>query len=165
MDRALFAAAALVLVSGTALAQPKPGDDFYAYANSDWLKATTLPAGRVSLDTTAMLRDQATVRIRTLVEMAANERVAGPGRRVGDYYAAFLDTAAIEAKGLTPIAGELAAGADRGGAGTPDRGRHPRSGALPRQHGPQPRGLGPSVRRDAGGSAERGAGGEVVVRG
>jgi putative endopeptidase len=109
MRRALLAAVVMALASGAAMAQPKPGDDFYAYANEAWLKTTTLPAGRASLDTTAMLRDEATVRIRTLVETAAKARVAGPSRRVGDYYAAFLDTAAIEAKGLTPIAGELAA--------------------------------------------------------
>ncbi|WP_369060794.1 M13 family metallopeptidase N-terminal domain-containing protein [Caulobacter sp. 73W] len=94
------------MLSGAALssaagAQPKPGDDFYAYANDAWLKSTTLPDGRASIDTTALLRDEATVRIRELVQTA--------GGRVGDYHAAWLDVHAIEARGLAPIKTELAA--------------------------------------------------------
>ncbi len=97
----LTACAAALLLAGSAAAQVRPGDDFYAYANEAWLKSTPLPAGRASLDTTAMLRDEAAVRIRGLVETA--------GGRVGDYHAAWLDAAAIEARGLAPIRAELSA--------------------------------------------------------
>jgi predicted metalloendopeptidase len=96
----LFAALAIA-----AAPLPRAGDDFYGYANGDWLAATALPGGRVSYDTTAMLRDTNTARVHALLEDAA----AKPGSKAGDYYASFLDTAAIAAKGFTPLAADLAA--------------------------------------------------------
>ncbi len=90
-------------------ASVRPGDDFYRYANGDWLKNTPLPEGRASYDTTAMLRDETAAQVRDLVEAAARQPTSERERRVGDYYAAWLDTAGIEARGLKPLAGELAA--------------------------------------------------------
>jgi len=86
-----------------------PGDDFYGYANRAWLQTTALPEGRTRYDTTAGLRDQATQRIRGLVEDAATRPGSARERRIGDYYAAWLDEAGIEARGLRPLAGDLAA--------------------------------------------------------
>ena len=114
------------ILSGPALAQPaardpqpvdaavRPGDDFYRHANGVWLRTTALPEGRTSYDTTAMLRDLSAQRVRDLVEEAAK---AGTGRqartartkRIGDYYASWMDAAGIEAKGVGPLSGELAA--------------------------------------------------------
>lgn len=98
-------------LSGVALAQGidasiRPGDDFYRYANGDWLKTTPLPEGRAAYDTNAMLRELAARRVRDLVENAAGAKTAS---RVGDFYAGWMDTAGIEAKGMQPLAGELAA--------------------------------------------------------
>ena len=47
-DRRLPLLAACVLLLATPVAAqtpPGPGEDFYGYANADWLAATTLPAG------------------------------------------------------------------------------------------------------------------------
>ncbi|HWD27599.1 MAG TPA: M13 family metallopeptidase N-terminal domain-containing protein, partial [Rhizomicrobium sp.] len=96
----LFAALAIA-----AAPLPRAGDDFYGYANGDWLAVTAMPGGRVSYDTTAMLRDTNTARVDALLEDAA----AKPGSKAGDYYASYLDTAAIEAKGLAPLKPDLAA--------------------------------------------------------
>ena len=112
-------------LSGAARAQPaaraadpqvedttvRPGDDFYRYANGGWLRTVPLPQGRSSYDTTAMLRAETAQRVRDLVEQAATpdgDRTAR-ARRVGDYYASWMDLAGIEAKGLRPVSSELAA--------------------------------------------------------
>ena len=88
----------------------KPGDDFYRYANGGWLKRTAIPAGQSSFDTRAILTEKTSQRVRDLIQNAA---VAQPVKgsleqKVGDYYSSFMDETAIEAKGLTPLADEMA---------------------------------------------------------
>jgi predicted metalloendopeptidase len=89
----------------------KPGDDFYRYANGGWLKTAVIPAGQASFDTRAILAERTSRRVRDLIqEAAASRSVKGSvAQKVGDYYASFLDQDAIEAKGLTPLDGDLAA--------------------------------------------------------
>src|SRR5580692_3652955 len=89
----------------------QPGDDFYRYANGGWLRTATIPAGQTSYDTRAILVEKTSRRVRNLIQDAA---AAQPGRsaiaqKVGDYYASFMDEDGIEAKGLAPLADELAA--------------------------------------------------------
>lgn len=87
-----------------------PGDDFYAYANGPWLEATTLPDGVTRVDTTSTLRAENARRVQGLIEDAATTTSGSPvARMVGDYYASRLDAAAIETRGLAPLAGDLAA--------------------------------------------------------
>lgn len=88
----------------------KPGDDFFSYANGTWLKTTEIPADRSSYNSFAVLREAASKRTVDLIETAA--KTQGPAgseaRMIGDYYASFMDEAAIEAKAATPLAPELA---------------------------------------------------------
>ena len=88
----------------------KPGDDFYRYANGGWLKTVAIPAGQPSYDTRAMLIEKTSQRVRDLIqEAAAAEPAKGSvAQKVGDYYASFMDEDGIEAKGLTPLADEMA---------------------------------------------------------
>lgn len=88
----------------------KPGDDFYRYANGAWLKRETIPVGRTSYDTRAILTERTSQRVRGLIQAAAGAKSArgSVSQKVGDYYASFIDVDGIEAKGLTPLAGELA---------------------------------------------------------
>ena len=113
--RGLKAACAVAIVSamlsGVAHAQGiersvRPGDDFYGYANGVWLSATLMPQGRSSYDTNAMLRELAARRVRGLVEDAAKAKAAS---RIGDFYGSWMDTAGIEAKGVQPLADQIAA--------------------------------------------------------
>lgn len=91
-------------------ASVRPGDDFYRFASGPWLDATKIPDGRASYDSSAMLRDENARRVRDLIQGAANTAAAtGLSQKVGDYYASQMDAAGIEAKGLAPLAGELAA--------------------------------------------------------
>jgi len=89
----------------------KPGDDFYRFANGGWLKTATIPAGRSSFDTRAVITATTTQRVRSLLQDAASSHPAKGtiAQKVGDYYASFMDEESIEAKGLAPLAGEMAA--------------------------------------------------------
>ena len=82
-----------------------PGDDFFAYANGAWLKATEIPPDRSSTGVSDMLTELTARRTADLIAEAA--RTPGrPGselRKIGDTYATFMDEAAIEAKGLAPL--------------------------------------------------------------
>ncbi len=88
----------------------KPGDDFYRYANGGWLGRVTIPAGQSTFDTRAILTERTSQRVRDLIQGAAVGQPAkgSAAQKVGDYYAAFKDEDAIEAKGLTPLADEMA---------------------------------------------------------
>jgi putative endopeptidase len=87
----------------------RPGDDFYRYANNAWLGATRLPDGASRIDTSAQLRAENARRVRALVDEAVSRPVTPTGRKIADYYLSRTDQAAIDAKGLAPVAGDLAA--------------------------------------------------------
>ncbi|MCY7271113.1 MAG: M13 family metallopeptidase [Sphingomonas bacterium] len=76
-----------------------PGNNFYGYANGTWAKNTPIPADKANFGMFGMLDDLSKERTRVIVEEAAKD----PANKTGIAYAAYLDTAAIEAKGLTPI--------------------------------------------------------------
>jgi len=88
----------------------KPGDDFYRYANGGWLKANVIPVGKASYDTRAMLTEKTSQQVRDLIQNAASVHAVQGSvlQKVGDYYASFLDSGAIEAKGLSPLADQVA---------------------------------------------------------
>ena len=83
----------------------KPGDDFFAYANGSWLKETEIPADRSSYGAGAILDELTNQRVSDLIkEIAKSSAAAGSEQQmIGDYYAAFMDTAAIEKAGLQPL--------------------------------------------------------------
>jgi putative endopeptidase len=95
-----------------------PGDDFNAYANGGWMKATSIPADKSSYGAGAMLVDRTRQQTIALIQDPVN---AGPGatpdaRKVADFYASFMDEEGIESKGVAPLKPELdaiAAIADR----------------------------------------------------
>jgi hypothetical protein len=88
----------------------KPGDDFYRYANGNWLATVVLPDNQSSYDTRAMLADKTSQRVRDLIQNAASSHSAKGSiqQKIGDCYASFIDEAGIEAKGITPLAAEIA---------------------------------------------------------
>jgi predicted metalloendopeptidase len=88
----------------------KPGDDFYRYANGGWLKANKMPNGQSSYDNRALMAERTNQQVRDLIQNAAFAHAAQSSvvQKVGDYYASFLDQDSIEAKGLSPLADEMA---------------------------------------------------------
>jgi putative endopeptidase len=86
-----------------------PGEDFFAYANGEWLNKTEIPADRSNWSAMGALAEETNQRIVKLVQdLAADPKTAGDARKVADYYTAFMNEAAIEAKGGAPIKPMLA---------------------------------------------------------
>jgi len=89
----------------------RPQDDFFRYVNGAWLDRTPIPADKPSYGSFEVLFDKAEADLRTIVEDAAKSGGA-PGsdaRKIGDFYASFMDEARIESLGARPLAAELAA--------------------------------------------------------
>jgi putative endopeptidase len=83
----------------------KPGDDFYEYSNGTWIKNTKIPPDRAGVDVFTKLADLSNKRTADLIEEIAksNPAAGSPQRKVADLFNSYMDEAAIEAKGLTPL--------------------------------------------------------------
>jgi putative endopeptidase len=83
----------------------KPGDNFYLYANGNWIKHTVIPPDRAAVNVFSRLSDLSNQRTHDLIEnIAKSNPPAGSNlRKVADLYNSFMDEAAIEAKGLAPL--------------------------------------------------------------
>ena len=89
----------------------KPGDDFYQYASGNWIKNNPVPAKETRWGSFNVLRDFNINAVKSLLEKASANTSAAAGsveKRVGDFYAAGMDSAAIEKAGYTPIKAGLA---------------------------------------------------------
>jgi putative endopeptidase len=90
----------------------RPGDDFYRYANGRWIDALALPEDKSSYDSFTQVREQNRLRLRSLFESLAastDPLVKGsPAQKVGDFYAAAMDTKQIEAQGILPLQADIA---------------------------------------------------------
>ena len=103
-----------------------PGDDYFGYANGTWAKDTAIPADKSSFGAFDVLADLSRDRTRGILEKAGTSTI-------GTAYSTYLDTAAIDAKGLAPIKpwldtikgttkatyAQTVAQADRNGVGVP----------------------------------------------
>jgi putative endopeptidase len=88
-----------------------PGDDFDNYANGAWRQATEIPADRSNTGMFLQVFNLAEQRQKELVQgLAASKPAAGSdAARIADYYAAFMDEAGIEARGIAPLQTQMAA--------------------------------------------------------
>jgi predicted metalloendopeptidase len=86
-----------------------PGDDFNAYANGGWIKATPIPADKASFGPFNILADDTRKQLLTLIQDSTKAGISADAdtRKVGDFYSAFMDEAAIESKGIGPLKPEL----------------------------------------------------------
>jgi len=80
-----------------------PGDDFFAYANGAWLKTAAIPSDKQRWGARDELEAQARRRIAELLDNAAAAPAGSAAHKVADFRAAYLNEAAIEAKGLAPL--------------------------------------------------------------
>ena len=87
----------------------KPGDDFFAYASGTWYDTFVIPEDRSSFGSFAVLDELSQKRVRGIIEEAAAKKSApgSPEQKIGDYYASFMDEAAIETGGLKPAQADL----------------------------------------------------------
>lgn len=88
---------------------PLPGDDLDGCVNGAWRAATEIFADRASTGVGLDVFKIAEAQTAELIAGAARMNAA-PGsdtRRIADYYAAYLDTKAIEARGLAALKPQL----------------------------------------------------------
>jgi predicted metalloendopeptidase len=84
-----------------------PCVDFYAFANGNWLRATTIPADRARWGSFDMLtKSSEEILGRAMADGLAKPRPpeGSARRKVLDYYASGMDEAAIARAGLSPLA-------------------------------------------------------------
>src|SRR5690606_35710274 len=81
-----------------------PGDDFFAYVNRKWIDANPIPAEFSRFGAFTLLGEKSTADVKALVDelVASNPTEGTTQRRILDAYQAFLDTGAIEARGMSP---------------------------------------------------------------
>ena len=86
-----------------------PGDDFYHYANGDWIKRTEIPPDRPAVGVFSKLADQANKRTAAVIEEAAKSTApaGSSSRQIADLYNSFMNESAIEARGFGPLKAHL----------------------------------------------------------
>ena len=87
-----------------------PCDDFFQFSGGNWLKSNPVPAYASSWGPRNLLGDRTQALLRQILEEAAANPAAPKGsnlQTVGDYYAAGMDSVALEKAGLTYLQPEL----------------------------------------------------------
>ena len=82
-----------------------PGDDFVRYAGGAWEAKTEIPADKASWGAFNALGDRSLDQTHTILEAASK----ASGSKIGDFYASFMDEAAVNAKGIAPVQPWIAA--------------------------------------------------------
>ena len=88
----------------------KPGDNFFLYVNGKWLATATIPPDRAQTGSFQDLQILSEKRLKTIVgdlEKTRDSRLTSEQRKLRALYDAFVDTQAIEARGLAPVRKDL----------------------------------------------------------
>lgn len=89
----------------------KPGDDFFDYANGNWIKQNAIPAKETRWGSFNILRQENTDKLLGLLKEVSQTSASQPKgslkQRVGDLYASGMDSIAIEKRGYDPIKPDL----------------------------------------------------------
>ena len=98
------------VVGASPSATARPQDNFYRYVNGAWLAAHDGAAETAGHDMFTCLDALSSARLRRIADRAAAAGApAGSDRQlVGDFYASYMDAGMIEARGLSPVADDLA---------------------------------------------------------
>ncbi|USX29769.1 M13 family peptidase [Oxalobacteraceae bacterium OTU3CINTB1] len=89
-------------------ASVRPQDDFFINLNGKWLAKTEIPSDKSSWGSFDMLADDTRPQLRAIIEAAAaGGQAGGDARRIGDFYASYMDEARLEALRLKPLQAEL----------------------------------------------------------
>lgn len=87
-----------------------PGNDFFSYANGNWVKNTKIPDDQTGWGSFYVLSEENQLKTKAILEAAAaSEATKGSvEQKVGDFYASGMDTVTIEKRGYDPLKAELA---------------------------------------------------------
>ena len=80
-----------------------PGDDFFAFANGAWLRSTVIPEGKERWGVRNEIDELTRSQIAALLDGAGTAPPGTATRKVADFRAAWLNEAAIEARGLAAL--------------------------------------------------------------
>jgi predicted metalloendopeptidase len=110
-DAAQTAGSAAGIVAASMDKSVAPGDDFFAYANGNWVRNTQIPEDRSSVGGFYIADQQREGQTRELLSgILGSKPAAGSGEAmIADYYNAFLDTEAIDRAGMAPAKADLEA--------------------------------------------------------
>jgi putative endopeptidase len=83
----------------------KPGDNFYLYANGNWLKNTQIPSTEYGVGGFNDLYNRTQDSLHILLDSVskANNAVGSIEQKVGDFYASGMDTVTIEKRAAEPL--------------------------------------------------------------
>ena len=87
-----------------------PGDDFYRYANGNWIKNNQIPDDRSSFDSFDIVNKETDKNVRTLLEEVAKNTTAEKGsiaQKIRDFYVTGMDSAKADELGISPLKAEL----------------------------------------------------------
>lgn len=84
--------------------------NFFLYANGNWLKNTKIPPSQTGWGSFYIVRDQALSNMKTILdscEALKNPAKGSPAQQIGDLYAAALDSTTIDREGISPLKKDL----------------------------------------------------------
>ena len=86
-----------------------PCTDFYQYACGSWMKNNPIPADQSHWGRFTELEERNRETLRRILEEAAQPGAQRDSltQKIGDYYAACMDTAGIDARGIAPLQSEF----------------------------------------------------------
>ncbi|MGG5171309.1 M13 family metallopeptidase [Pseudarthrobacter sp. J1738] len=90
-------------------ASVRPQDDLFVHVNGAWLDSTVIPDDRSLQATFTELRDASELAVQEIILDAAKKagKASEIEQKIGDLYNSFMDVAAVNALGVTPIATRL----------------------------------------------------------
>jgi putative endopeptidase len=121
---ALFSSASLSQTQASSTAVPFPArlkvfdpayvdksvsacQDFFAYANGEWIKHDTIPAAFSTSGVTKEMTDANELVVRSVLDDAITARASRPANttiaKLGRYYASCMDSARAEREGMAPV--------------------------------------------------------------
>src|ERR1700730_11941843 len=82
-----------------------PGANFFAYANGTWLRTNEIPSDRSSNGSWDVIEELVERRFADLIQHASEGEQTGGSqtRKIGDYFASFMQEAQIECLGFRPL--------------------------------------------------------------
>jgi putative endopeptidase len=89
----------------------RPGDNFFEYADGTAVRDMVIPPDRTNFGAFSVLRDLSESRVHKILEDASAHAAGAPSDglgKAGALYKAFMDEAAVEKRGASPLAAELA---------------------------------------------------------
>ena len=83
----------------------KPGDNFFMYVNKKWYDATPIPATQAGVGAYMFMNFPQRIRLQGILESVSKGQFPAGSveQKVGDFYAAGMDTITIEKRGYEPI--------------------------------------------------------------